>query len=140
MANMDIKDIIKAGKGGNKAIAVALIILLLIMGALSLVNISKSLYSTAVNEGGLGAKEAKSILSDTLTILIITSLISALVFYLEGSPKFTSTILIAAVVAICKAVMVMDFVPSDWLFYIGLGVLAVALAYAIKLLNDIEQK
>jgi len=136
MVKADIEHIINLGRNGNKLIAVSLIVLLLVMGALSLINISKALYSTAVNEGGLGAKEAKSILSDTLTILIITSLICALVFYLEGSPKFTSTILLAAVVAICKAVMVMDFVPSDWTFYIGLGILAVALAYTIKLLKE----
>ncbi len=137
MVKADIEHIIKAGRNGNKAIAVALIILLLIMGALSLINISKSIYGTAVHEGGLGSEEAKSILSDTLTILIITSLICALIFYLEGSPKFTTTILLAAVVAICKAVMVMDFIAGDWLFYVGLGVLAVALAYTIKLLKDV---
>ncbi|PKP60695.1 MAG: hypothetical protein CVT88_02345 [Candidatus Altiarchaeales archaeon HGW-Altiarchaeales-1] len=88
MVKADIEHVIKVGKGGNKIIAVGLIVLLLIMGALSLVNISKSLYSTAVTEWGLGAKEAKDMLSDTMTILIITALIGALVFYLEGSPKF----------------------------------------------------
>lgn len=65
MVKADIEHIIKAGRNGNKAIAVALIILLLIMGVLSLINISKSVYSTAVHEGGLGSEEAKSILSDT---------------------------------------------------------------------------
>lgn len=139
MVKTDMEHIIKAGRNGNKAIAVALIVLLLIMGALSLINISKSLYSTAVNEGGLGSEDAKSILGDTLTILIITSLICALAFYLEGSPKFTTAILLAAVVAICKAVMVMDFIADDWLFYVGLGVLSVAIAYTIKLLKGVGE-
>lgn len=135
MVKIDVEHIIKTGRNGNQAIAVALIILLLVMGALSLINISKSLYSTAIKEGGLGSNEAKDMLSDTMTILIITSLISALVFYLEGSPKFTQAILLASVVAVCKAVMVMNFVADEWLFYVGLGILVVALAYTIKLLK-----
>ncbi|PKP56582.1 MAG: hypothetical protein CVT89_05990 [Candidatus Altiarchaeales archaeon HGW-Altiarchaeales-2] len=139
MVKADIEHVIKVGKGGNKIIAVGLIVLLLIMGALSLVNISKSLYSTAVTEWGLGAKDAKDMLSDTMTILIITALIGALVFYLEGSPKFLTAILLAAVVAICKAVIVMDFIAGDWLFYVGLGILAVALAYTIKLLKGMGE-
>jgi len=133
---VDIERIIKAGKIGNKAIAVILIVLLLVTGALAIINISKSLYTTGTKEGGLGADEAKKILSDTLTILIITSLIGALVLYLEGSPKFTSAIMLAGVVAVAKAVMIMDFVENGWLLYISLGILAVALAYTFKLLNQ----
>jgi len=133
---IDIERIIKTGKTGNKAIAVILIVLLLVTGALAIINISKSLYTTATEKGGLGADETKKILSDTLTILIVTSLIGALVLYLEGSPKFTSAIMLAGVVAVAKAVMIMDFVENGWLLYISLGILAVALAYTFKLLNQ----
>ncbi|NCN64703.1 MAG: hypothetical protein GW779_03665 [Candidatus Altiarchaeum hamiconexum] len=140
MVKANIDPIVKAGKIGNKTIAVTLIFLLLVMGALSLINISKSLYSTAMeNEGSLMAKEAKDMLSDTMTILIITALIGALVFYLQDSPKFLTTILLAAVVAICKAVMVIDFKADEWTLYIGIGILAVALAYTINLLKGMAE-
>jgi len=140
MVKANIDPIVKAGKIGNKTIAVTLIFLLLVMGALSLINISKSLYSTAMeNEGSLMAKEAKDMLSDTMTILIITALIGALVFYLQDSPKFLTAILLAAVVAICKAVMVMDFKADEWTLYIGIGILAVALAYTINLLKGMAE-
>ncbi len=62
-----------------------------------------------------------------------------MVFYLEGCPKFLMATLLADVVAICKAVIVIDFIASDWLFYGDVRILAVALTYIIKLLKEIGE-
>lgn len=129
-----LKKIISIGKGGNKIIAIVLIALLLVMAVLALVNISKSIYKTTVEVGGLSQEEAKNMLSDVMTILIITSLIGALILYLEGSPKFTLAILLAAIVAVCKTIMIETFVAESWLLYVSLGVLIVAIGYTIKML------
>ena len=131
---MNIENITKFGEGGNKAITIILLVLLLLMGALALINISKSLYSTTVNVGGLDADETKIMLGDVMTIMIITSLISAIILYLNKSPQFTTALLLSAIISVCKAAIIMDYKAEDWLLYLGMGVLVLAFAYSIKLL------
>jgi len=137
MEKITLNKIIRAGKGGNKIIAAILIMLLLVMAILALINISKSLYITSVEVGGLGVKETKDMLSDVMTILIITSLIGALILYLEGSPKFPVAILVAAIVAVCKTIMIETFDAEKWLLYVSLGILVIAIGYTIKMLYDL---
>lgn len=140
MEKIEISKIISIGKGGNKIVAIILIVLLLVIAALALINISKSIYTTTVKFGGLSAEETKNMLSDVMTILIITSLIGALILYLENNPKFSIAIILAAIVAVCKAIMIETFDAEKWLLYIGLGVLVVALGYTIKMLNNLLEK
>lgn len=130
-------DAIKIGEKGNKFITVILLVLLLIMGTLALVNISKSLYSTAVTTGGLDAKETKDMLGNVMTIMIVTSLVSSIMLYLRGSPKFTSALLLSAIVSVCKAVIVMEYHVENWLLYLGMGALILSLAWVFKILSEI---
>ena len=108
------------------------------MALLALINISNSLYITTINTGGLDVKETKNMLSNAMTIMIITSLISAIILYIKESrrPLFTTVLLLVTIIAIAKAIIVMNFDNDDWLLYIGLSVLILALAGSVKLLSD----
>jgi len=130
-------DAIKIGEKGNKFITVILLVLLLVMGALALVNISKSLYNTATTTGGLDAHETKVMLGNVMTIMIVTSLVSAIILYLRGNPKFTSALLLSAIVSVCKAVIIMEYVVENWLLYIGMGALILSLAWVFKILSEV---
>jgi hypothetical protein len=63
--------------------------------------------------------------------------VSAIILYLRGNPKFTSALLLSAIVSVCKAVIIMEYVVENWLLYLGMGALILSLAWVFKILSEV---